>query len=229
MARFIITRLTEADVQQHIKLQHRAFAALDARVAILGHDDEVSNEKARERVLKDMQEEAGSVWLKAVEAGTGRLAGVAHWQIYANWVPMPAPLTPFHVDWLEGEEKAVSEQIMDKIMSQREEYMHGHSHVLLSLLYTDPDFQRLGAGALLVKWGCELADHLMVPAWVEGTMAGHRLYEACGFRDVEEVDFTPVKSDGSMAPRLRHTIMRRARKGKGWGQGIETLGATVEK
>lgn len=40
----------------------------------------------------------------------------------------------------------------------------------------------------MVKWGCELADRLFVPLWVETTAAGYRLYRSNGCEDAEKVD-----------------------------------------
>ena len=54
-----------------------------------------------------------------------------------------------------------------------------------------------------MKWGTELADRLLVPAWVEASPAGHHLYEENGFRDVEYVN-VPTKRWVS-----EFTIMRR--------------------
>lgn len=40
----------------------------------------------------------------------------------------------------------------------------------------------------MVKWGCDLADRLFLPMWVESSVAGHRLYLQNGFEDVEDVN-----------------------------------------
>jgi hypothetical protein len=57
-----------------------------------------------------------------------------------------------------------------------------------------------------VKWGCELADRLLVPAWVEASPFGHHLYETNGFKDVEYVK-TPSKKWVS-----EYTMMKREPK-----------------
>jgi GNAT superfamily N-acetyltransferase len=80
------------------------------------------------------------------------------------------------------------------------------THVIsvLYILFTDPEYQRCGAGSIHVKWGTDLADRLLVPTWVESSPNGHHLYEANGFRDVEKVylqtkswlsDFTIMKRE----------------------------------
>lgn len=77
---------------------------------------------------------------------------------------------------------------------------------MLSILFTDPEYQRLGAGSMMVKWGCDLADHLFLPVWVEGSEKGHELYLQNGFEDVENVN-TQTKKWVS-----HYYMMRRPRK-----------------
>ncbi len=59
--------------------------------------------------------------------------------------------------------------------------------VVLNILFTVPTYQRHGCGAMMVKWGTELADQLSVPAWVEGSPAGWRLYDTHGFEELEKI------------------------------------------
>ena len=61
----------------------------------------------------------------------------------------------------------------------------------LDMLGTHPDYRRRGAGAMLVKWGCDLADANGVGAYVDATKAGAPLYERYGF-----VDYSLPGSDG---------------------------------
>jgi len=79
---------------------------------------------------------------------------------------------------------------------------------VLYILFTDPDYQRCGAGSIHVKWGTDLADRLLVPCWVEASPFGHHLYEENGFRDLEKV-CTRTKKWVS-----EYTIMRRPPKTK---------------
>ncbi|KAI1348039.1 hypothetical protein F5Y01DRAFT_293341 [Xylaria sp. FL0043] len=66
----------------------------------------------------------------------------------------------------------------------------GNGVYVLELLAVQPDHQRLGAGTALVSWGVEASDRSQVKAVVEGTPAGRRLYEKCGFSaEIEEMIF----------------------------------------
>ncbi|OQE37951.1 hypothetical protein PENCOP_c009G07109 [Penicillium coprophilum] len=54
---------------------------------------------------------------------------------------------------------------------------------------THPDYQRRGAGSMLVQWGCDLADKDGVAAYVDASKEGASLYLKHGF-----VDFNPPGS-----------------------------------
>jgi predicted N-acetyltransferase YhbS len=53
----------------------------------------------------------------------------------------------------------------------------------LDTVATHPDYQRRGAGSMLVKWGCELADVEGVAAYVDASKNGAPLYAKFGFVD----------------------------------------------
>lgn len=37
----------------------------------------------------------------------------------------------------------------------------------------------------MMQWGCDLADVLALPAWIEASSAGNALYQIYGFVDVD--------------------------------------------
>lgn len=55
--------------------------------------------------------------------------------------------------------------------------------LVLDMLATDPDYHGKGAGTMLVRWGCELADKDGVATYLDASKAGKRLYERYGFVD----------------------------------------------
>jgi hypothetical protein len=38
---------------------------------------------------------------------------------------------------------------------------------------------------MMLQWGCDLADQLFLPSWVEASPAGSALYRKFGYREVE--------------------------------------------
>jgi hypothetical protein len=63
---------------------------------------------------------------------------------------------------------------------------------------------------MMVQWGADLADQLMLPAWVEASPFGHGLYAKYGFEDVERVEVVTKTMVGE------YTCMRRPLKVKGF-------------
>jgi ribosomal protein S18 acetylase RimI-like enzyme len=64
----------------------------------------------------------------------------------------------------------------------------GHLTVL-SALCTSPQHQRRGAGTMLTKWGCDIAQKYGVPAYLEASPAGLPLYKKAGFQEVDKFVF----------------------------------------
>lgn len=61
----------------------------------------------------------------------------------------------------------------------------------------------MGAGTSLVTWGTKAADELQIKAVVEGTPAGRRVYEKCGFvPEVEEMRFVAEGFEKRTKPKL---------------------------
>ena len=58
----------------------------------------------------------------------------------------------------------------------------------LRICYTDSEYRRRGAGGMMVKWGCSVADLLGLPGWIEATEEGNFLYKALGFYEYEKIE-----------------------------------------
>ena len=65
------------------------------------------------------------------------------------------------------------------------------------------DFQRRGAGTLLMQWGIERAAALNLPAYLEASSAGYPLYLKLGFR---KIDIVVVKADAWDGDHDRHYV-----------------------
>jgi predicted N-acetyltransferase YhbS len=68
------------------------------------------------------------------------------------------------------------------------------------MLGTHPDYRKRGAGSMLVKWGCDLADREGVAAYVDASSNGAPLYERFGF--VGNSASNPML-DGIVTPMVR--------------------------
>lgn len=68
----------------------------------------------------------------------------------------------------------------------------------MSDLVTNPEDQGRGAGTILTRWGCKIADDNGVPTFLQATPAGQKTYENCGFEEVyvTALDMAKVGMDG---------------------------------
>ncbi|KAH7021381.1 acetyltransferase [Microdochium trichocladiopsis] len=66
---------------------------------------------------------------------------------------------------------------------ERQRVMGGERHYYLDTLATHPDYQRRGAGSMLVRWGVARAEHDGVGVYLDASKEGAPLYAKCGFAD----------------------------------------------
>ncbi|EXJ71776.1 uncharacterized protein A1O5_05586 [Cladophialophora psammophila CBS 110553] len=89
--------------------------------------------------------------------------------------------------YLETEqERADAAFLMEDFLTRRRrECTEGH--VLCFLLFTDPDYQGKGCGRMMMQWGNDVADALMLPCWIEASPEGELLYKQVGYEGRERV------------------------------------------
>ena len=75
--------------------------------------------------------------------------------------------------------------INDFLTRRRRECTEGH--VLCFLLFTDPQYQGKGCGRMMMQWGNDVADSLMLPCWIEASLDGELLYKQVGYVGRERV------------------------------------------
>jgi len=200
----ILSRVQEKDFDELLEVQFKAFSHVDIHQALFGPNTKENRDRVKEAFIKDMHNDVADCWMKLVDETTGRIVSASQWKIYPSWVK-PKEHPAFESPFYEGKERKISEKLGNDFYEKRGAWSD-HPHVLLYILFTDPDYQRCGAGSIHVKWGTDLADRLLLPAWVEGSPNGHHLYEENGFKDVEHVH------DQTDKWLVEYTIMRREPK-----------------
>ena len=75
---------------------------------------------------------------------------------------------------------------------------------MLNLLCVHRDFQRRGAGTLLVQWGLAKSESLGLPAYLEASPAGYGLYLKLSFH---QIDVVVVKAEEYDGPCDRHYVV----------------------
>ncbi|KAL1617776.1 hypothetical protein SLS56_010840 [Neofusicoccum ribis] len=196
----LLSRASAADVRELVDLHYTVIQGPLSDI-LIGYDTEDGRQAAAGRWAQEMKDDPADLWLKVIDSETGRIVSTAHWKIYPTWVPIKTG--PASLDWIpEGEERALAEEIIHTFYQFRAQHQHGSPHVLLNRLYTHPDYQRRGCGAMLVRTGCGIADGLFLPAWVESSPVGEHLYRSNGFKEVVRSEIRNSKYDLS-GPTMR--------------------------
>ncbi|KAK4611505.1 hypothetical protein CLAFUW4_13508 [Fulvia fulva] len=98
---------------------------------------------------------------------------------------------------LNGEsQKEIAFNFLSLNSGLRQRLWGGRPHVRLSLLCTRQDFQRQGAGTVLVQQGLALAEQLGLPGYVEASTVGYHLYSKLGFEQVDTATIKAADWDG---------------------------------
>jgi hypothetical protein len=126
-----LSRATEADFDELLEVQFRAFHKVGLHEALFGPNDKHHRDMTKERFLKDMKEDPADCWMKLVDTSTGKLVSAAQWKIYPTWAPLPEH-PPFEATWFEGEEKQMAEFLCADFMERRAKHMYNHAHVCTS-------------------------------------------------------------------------------------------------
>ncbi|GKT51917.1 uncharacterized protein ColSpa_12098 [Colletotrichum spaethianum] len=151
-------------------------------------------------------------FVKVVDPGSADARGRARIAAWSKWdTSMPAQRGRRYPPCCEDMPGEVFDAFFEKEERERGRVMGRRSITVrgdccpasdrdLDTLVTHPDYQRRGAGSMLLEWGCGLADENGVAAYVDASKAGKGLYERFGFVDKSEADAGEV---ASMARRQR--------------------------
>lgn len=144
-----------------------------------------------------------------------KIVGVSNWKIFAKERTEAELQREKEEDEKDeeiyGSQPGLSKTVVEDFHGATAEYRKKHlgrkPYVLLHVLATRPDQGRKGVGALSVKWGCDKADELGLPAYLEGSPKGVGLYRKWGFEVVDELPWDATKY-GYKEP-LKHLCMKR--------------------
>ena len=205
-----IIEATEADVPEMMELQFAACEGDPFHLAIWGSNTQKTRDSAGHRLLTKWRNDPFLHVVKCVKdaasdtaAGTTAISKSAVmafclWDIFERersaeeWMAEDELQT---CDWLQGRAREVARAYLMPALEGRRTYMQGRPYCLLTNLCTHPDFQQKGAAIALVKWGVRKADELHIPAYLEASEVGYRLYAKMGF---ERVDTVKTVIDGQL-------------------------------
>ncbi|KIX08142.1 uncharacterized protein Z518_02798 [Rhinocladiella mackenziei CBS 650.93] len=89
--------------------------------------------------------------------------------------------------YLETEQERIdAAMLMEDFLTRRRRACQ-EGHVLCFLLFTDPAYQGKGCGRMMMQWGNDVADAMMLPCWIEASPQGELLYVQMGYVGQERV------------------------------------------
>jgi GNAT superfamily N-acetyltransferase len=190
---------TEQDALDWARIYYPAFSPYPLSVLWKSPPSEEST-RAFAKALASGLSKPGSYTFKCIDIDLdNKLIAVAKWSVYEK------PRTPKEVestfvlrDTGVEENREARAAFMQGIWRSRRETMGGQPHVILESLICDPAHHRRGAGRLLVQWGLDKADELGVPAYLEGSIAGVKLYKSVGYEVVGELVFDTTPYGGTL-------------------------------
>ncbi|KAI0970301.1 acyl-CoA N-acyltransferase [Xylaria arbuscula] len=138
-----------------------------------------------EELANVLRTDPSTRWLKVVDTDIAptednkQMIGFAQWNIN-DGSQIPPPPRVFGA----GCNAEACDAVFKGLQKIRLAYLE-KKHLHLRLLFVDPEHQRRGAGAILIKWGVDKAKELGLPAYVEASTTGHPLYLRSGFHDID--------------------------------------------
>jgi hypothetical protein len=128
---FVLSRVTEEDLDEMLEIQFRAFSKVDVHTALFGPNTKEHRDLVKVRFLKEMKEDVADCWMKLVDKSTGKIVSAAQWKIYPTWAPLPEH-PPLVADWHpEGDERKWAEEMITEFIEKRGSRMYNHAHVCM--------------------------------------------------------------------------------------------------
>ncbi|PNS21190.1 hypothetical protein CAC42_3528 [Sphaceloma murrayae] len=184
MAPFTLSPFKEEDFAELVAMEYKTFTDSRIQDTFMGPDTPEGREQLRLKYIKTSKEDPHDYWIKIVDKSSGKMIAASNWKICQSTIPdhledISYPYLQEHPDRLK-----VALAVQSDIMCTRKR-LYREPYVQLYICMTDPDFERRGAGSMMMKWGTQLADLLYLPMWIEASKAGALLYQKYGFEQHE--------------------------------------------
>ncbi|KAJ5691970.1 Acyl-CoA N-acyltransferase [Penicillium macrosclerotiorum] len=134
-------------------------------------------------------------YVKIVDPESNNANGQPRLVAYAKWdLAMVAERGSRFPPWHEDQPAGDCDNFFGSLEKERQRVMGDRKNFYLDMLGTHPEYRKRGAGSMLVKWGCDLADDEGAGAYVDASKAGAPLYEKFGFVDHSQPDTIGIAS-----------------------------------
>ncbi|RMZ86194.1 hypothetical protein DV737_g198, partial [Chaetothyriales sp. CBS 132003] len=185
---FTLRRATAADLTEIVALEYACFPPF-VREFFMGCNSEADLPRVVEDLGAGITRDPHDIWIKVTDNASGKIIAASNWKVHLNSSSgagaadlsddKPAP-------WLTGERAEQAKEMFD-IMNEKRHRANPAGYVHLHICFTDEAYRRRGAGHMMMEWGCDLADQLFLPGWVEASEDGSALYRTFGFYDYEKL------------------------------------------
>ncbi|KAK2743764.1 hypothetical protein FQN57_004701 [Myotisia sp. PD_48] len=194
MGRYIIRLIEESDWDQLLQVQFRSFAQEQFCHLVRGENTASNREICRNQYLSS---NSNDIWVKVIDADdkpteatqessppNTNLLGAACYRVNPFYSPTQnIELDPESFVWLDDpEERQVAVAMLHDVLDRGQRFIKG-PHIQLFILFVEPEHQKKGIGSMLLQWGIDLANHMMLPLWVEASTAARSLYMSHGFKE----------------------------------------------
>ncbi|EMC98614.1 hypothetical protein BAUCODRAFT_375716 [Baudoinia panamericana UAMH 10762] len=196
-APFVLVRCTTKDeIAALTRLQYDAFPPFIRKI-FMGCSTPLIQDELDvyiERLVDEANEHPNDVWIGVKDTETGKFVAGSDWRVFTNG-PGGDRNADRPPDNVYGKEREACLGILGNMNEARRKHNPG-PFVHLHICFTDSAYRRRGAGAMMVKWGCDLADQLFLPAYIEASKEGNFLYKTHGFY---EAGMIAEGEDGAVA------------------------------
>ncbi|KAJ5910467.1 hypothetical protein N7504_005110 [Penicillium tannophilum] len=194
-----LEKATVEDVPAMIEIWFAAFTRPHVRRAMPNTPD--VRKWFADCTINDLTNHPYQTYLKIVDLESNDNEGKPRIAAWGKWdSSMPNERGPrFFLPWTEEMDSDFCSSVFEGFEKNRRMVMGDERHIFLDTLCTHPDYWRRGAGSMIVKWGCDLADKEGVSAYLDSSKDGAPLYQKFGFVD----EGTPEDTSAPMARRKR--------------------------
>ncbi|SPO02444.1 uncharacterized protein DNG_05117 [Cephalotrichum gorgonifer] len=118
---------------------------------------------------------------KVVDTDTGEIVGMILADVYTR-ARTKEERQNVGVPWLEGKQRTRAETILGSLWDARERILGGRPYVYAHVIAVDPKHQGRKAGAMICKWGADMAEACRLPLYFEASPSTVGLYKKMGFQ-----------------------------------------------
>jgi GNAT superfamily N-acetyltransferase len=115
----------------------------------------------------------------------GTIIGMAKWYLFLD---PPARPDPWAMEFAPNAHVELGRYFFGAVNAARDAKLGGKRHMLMATLVVLPEYQRMGVGHELLRWGLAKADEEQVECWIDASPAGLGLYKKFGWVEVGHLD-----------------------------------------